>query len=104
MLFQEKTHNSRKKLKTQGKKLRKKLIAQGKKTENTRKKLREKLKTQGKNSKTQGKNSRFRQIHLVELPKTGPISKPGVITKPNEGVITTDIFVVLIYKFNQIKY
>ena len=28
--------------------------------------------------KTQGKNSRFGQIHLVELPKTGPISKPAV--------------------------
>ena len=42
-----------------------------KKTENSRKKLRKKL-------KTQGKNSRFRQIHLVELPKTGPISKPGL--------------------------
>ena len=30
--------------------------------------------------KTQGKNSRFRQIHLVELPKTGPISKPVITT------------------------
>ena len=39
---------------------------------------REKLKTQEKNSITQGKNSRFRQIHLVELSKTGPISKPAV--------------------------
>ena len=37
-----------------------------------------KLKTQGKNSKTQGINSRFRQIYLVELPKTGPISKPDI--------------------------
>ena len=50
------------------------------KTENLRKKLRKKLRTQGKNSKTQGKNSRFRQIHLVELPKTGPISKPELGT------------------------
>ena len=39
-----------------------------------------KLKTQGKNSKTQGINSRFRQIYLVELPKTGPISKPVLLT------------------------
>ena len=31
----------------------------------------EKLKTQAKNSKTQAKNSRFRQIHLVYLPKIG---------------------------------
>ena len=45
----------------------KKLKTQGEKIE-------EKLKTQRKISKTQGKNSRFRQIHLVELPKTGPIS------------------------------
>ena len=51
------------------------------KTENSRKKLRKKLRTQGKNSKTQGKNSRFRQIHLVELPKTGPISKPALLTR-----------------------
>ena len=44
-----------------------------------------KLKTQGKNSKTQGKNSRFRQIYLVELPKTGPISKPAIDTTARIG-------------------
>ena len=49
----------------------KKLKTQGEKIE-------EKLKPQGKNSKTQGKNSRFWQIHLVELPKQGPISKPDL--------------------------
>ena len=38
----------------------------------------EKLKTQAKNSKTQAKNSRFRQIHLVYLPKIGRIKKPGL--------------------------
>ena len=40
----------------------------------------EKFKTQAKNSKTQAKNSRFWQIHLVKLPKTGPISKPELNT------------------------
>ena len=30
-----------------------------------------KLKTQSLKLKTQAKNSRFQQIHLVELPKTG---------------------------------
>ena len=33
----------------------------------------------GEKLKSQGKNSRFRQIHLVELPKTGPISKPDIV-------------------------
>ena len=54
------------------------------KTENSRKKLR-------KNSKTQGKNSRFRQIHLVELPKTDPISKPGLITVNQKVMIQTKL-------------
>ena len=34
------------------------------------------VKTQAIKLKTQAKNSRFRQIHLVELPKTGPNQKP----------------------------
>ena len=35
-------------------------------------------KPKGKNSMTQAKNSRFRQIHLVYLPKVGRIKKPGL--------------------------
>ena len=34
-----------------------------------------------KTQKNQGKNSRFRQIHLVKLPKKGPISKPDLAPK-----------------------
>ena len=37
----------------------------------------------GKNSITQTKNSRFRQIHLVYLPKIGRIKKPGVTSESN---------------------
>ena len=48
-----------------------------KKTSNLERNSKLKEKTQ---EKTQGKNSRFRQIHLVELPKTGPISKPELGT------------------------
>ena len=39
---------------------------------------REKLKILRRNSKTQAKNSRFRQIHLVYLPKIGRKKKPGL--------------------------
>ena len=37
------------------------------------------VKKSRKKLKTQGENSRFWRIHLVELPKTGPISKPDLI-------------------------
>ena len=36
------------------------------------------LKTQAIKLKTQAKNSMVWQIHLVELPKTGPISKSDI--------------------------
>ena len=42
---------------------------------------REKLKILRRISKTQAKNSRFRQIHLVYLPKIGRIKKPVVVPK-----------------------
>ena len=35
-------------------------------------KTQQKRQNSGKNVKTQAKNSRFRQINLVKLPKTGP--------------------------------
>ena len=38
------------------------------------------VKTQAIKLKTQAKNSRFGQIHLVELPKIGPNQKPELAT------------------------
>ena len=45
---------------------------------------REKLKILKRNSITQAKNSRFRQIHLVYLPKIGRKKKPEVISNESD--------------------